>query len=150
MRCGSEIYAVCPPPSLTHAIKSQERHLWKNACDSWQDLTKPNTYHKSKGTPCVWKKKAPAAAWKTSAELKHVIKSRKRDFLGKKRRLRQPGGLQQSIYVYIYMYTYMCIHIYICTYVYIYMYIYVAQKEIRQLYRELRKQASREKHGSDW
>ena len=73
MRCGSEIYAVCTTPSLTHVIKSQERHFCrkKGACGSLEDLSKANTCHKISGT----------------------------SFLPKKRRLRQPGRPQQGYYM---------------------------------------------------
>ena len=45
------------------------------------------------------KKKAPAAARKTSTRLIHVIKYQDLSFLPKKRRLRQPGTPHQAQYM---------------------------------------------------
>ena len=99
----------------------------KSACGSREDLNRADTCHKIPEPSFFRNKKAPAAAGKTST--KHIY-------------------INIHIYIYINIYIYICLYIYI--YIYIYIHIYVAQKEIRQLYRELRKQASREKHGSDW
>ena len=74
MRCGSEIYVVCPSLRLTHVIKLKEPNIFQK-----KGLQQPGTNlrHKILGT-LVLLKKGPTAARKTSTGVIHVIKSEER------------------------------------------------------------------------
>ena len=59
--------------------------LNKSACGSREDLNRADTCHKFLEPAFFREKKAPAAAWKTTTELIHVINSWNRHFSGKKK-----------------------------------------------------------------
>ena len=79
----------------------------KKACGSQEDLNRDKTCYKIPRTLILPEEKTPAAAEKTSTELIHVIRSRKRNFFRKTSACGSREDLNKAyIPIYIYMHIY--------------------------------------------